>query len=72
MRSAIFERALDEARSFAEESGDRRKKCQSRHVELPPFAERNVMEYPGLEFPAQSGLMPANLATLPHFSVSSA
>src|SRR5262245_33212725 len=34
------------------------------------FAERDVMEYPRL--PPQSALMPANLITLPHFSISSA
>src|SRR5215468_7237146 len=35
------------------------------------FAEREVMEYPRLP-PPQSALMPVNLTTLPHFSVSSA
>src|SRR5262245_34674607 len=34
------------------------------------FAERNVMEYCAASFD-QIGLMPANLTTLPHFSVSS-
>src|SRR5262244_2666028 len=36
------------------------------------FAERNVMECRDIRFWNHSGLMPANLITLPHFSVSSA
>src|SRR5262249_61964613 len=38
----------------------------------PLFAERNVMECRDIRFWNHSDLMPANLITLPHFSVSSA
>src|SRR5262249_60425898 len=36
----------------------------------PPFAERDLWNIRA--FPPQSALMPVNLTTLPHFSVSSA
>jgi hypothetical protein len=39
------------------------------HDKIARFAERDVMERLGLN---HSGLMPADLITLPHFSVSSA
>jgi hypothetical protein len=38
---------------------------------LPPFAERDLCNI-GLLKQSHFGLMPANLITLPHFSVSSA